>query len=115
MGCCIESSSYLKEKNDLELCYTKDAGGVKIYGLADADRAGDLDDRRSTTGYNFHLQKVGAAISLSTKKTLIAAISINEAEHKAIAAAIQDALNLRLLLDEMDVINDAPIVIRENN
>ena len=28
---------YLKGSKDLELCYTKDAGGIKLYGSADAD------------------------------------------------------------------------------
>ena len=28
---------YLKGSKDLELCYTKEAGGVKLYGSADAD------------------------------------------------------------------------------
>ncbi|XP_063711627.1 uncharacterized protein LOC134839929 [Symsagittifera roscoffensis] len=50
---------YLKESKDLELCYTKKAGGVKLCGFADADWAGDLDDRRSTTGYRFYLRRQG--------------------------------------------------------
>ena len=41
---------YLKGSKDLELGYTTEAGGVKLYGSADADWAGDLDDRGSTTG-----------------------------------------------------------------
>ena len=86
---------YLKGSKDLELCYTKEAGGLKLYRSADADWAGDLDDRRSTTGYSFHLQKVGAAISWSTKKQPTAAISTSEAEYQAMAAAIQEALYLR--------------------
>ena len=28
---------YLKGSKDLELCYTKEAGGVTLYGSADAD------------------------------------------------------------------------------
>ena len=104
---------YLKGSKDLELCYTKEAGGVKLYRSADADWAGDLDDRRSTTGYSFHLQKVGAAISWSTKKQPTAAISTSEAEYQAMAAAIQEALYLRSLLDEMGVVIDGPTVIKE--
>ena len=89
---------YLNGSKDLELCYTKDAGGVKLYGSADADWAGDLDDRRSTTGYSFHLQKAGAAISWSTKKLPNAAMSTSEAEYQAMASAFQEALYLRSLL-----------------
>ena len=82
---------YLKGSKDLELCYTEDAGGVKLYGSAHADWAGDLNDRRSTNGYSFYLQKAGAAISWSTKKQSTAAISTSEAEYQAMAAAVQEA------------------------
>ena len=71
---------YLKGSKDLELCYTKETGGVKLYGSPDADWAGDLDERRSTTDYSFHLQKAGAAISWSFKKQPTAAISTCEAK-----------------------------------
>ena len=92
---------YLKESKDLELCYTKKVGGVKLCGFADADWAGDLDDRKSTTGYSFHLQIAGAAISLSTKNQPTAAISTSEAEYQAMAATVQEDLYLRLLVDEI--------------
>ena len=47
---------YLKGTKDLELCYIKDPDGFNLYGSADADWAGDVDDRRSTTGYSFHVR-----------------------------------------------------------
>ena len=92
---------YLKGCKELQLCYNKEAGGVKLYGSAGADWAGDLYDRRSNTGYSFHLQKAGAAVSWSTKKLQTAAISTSEAEYQAMAAAVQEALYLRSLLDDM--------------
>ena len=106
---------YLKGSKDLELCYTKKAGCVRLYGSAYADRARDLDDRRSTTGYSFHLQKAGAAFSWSTKKHPTAAISTCEAEYQAMAAAVQEDLYLLSLLDEMGVVIDGPTVIKEDN
>ena len=74
-----------------------------------------MDDRRSTTGYSFHLQKAGAAISWSTKKQPTAAISTSEAECQAMAAAVQEAPYLRSILDEMGVNIDGPTVIKEDN
>ena len=65
------------------------ADGVKLYGSADADWAGNLDDRRSTTGYSSHLQKTGTAISCSTIKQPTAAISTSEAEHQERSAKVQ--------------------------
>ena len=35
---------------------------MKLVGDADADWGGDLDDRKSTTGYYFKFQGNGAAI-----------------------------------------------------
>ena len=87
-----------------------DAGDVKLYGSADAGCAGDLVDRRSTTGYSFHLQKAGAANCWSIKKQPTAAISTSEAEYQAIAAAVQEAL-----WAEMGVVVDGPTVIKEDN
>ena len=101
---------------DRELCYnTKDADGVTLYGSADTDLNWDLDDRTSTNDYSFHLQKIGVAIIWSTKKQSPVAISTNEAEYQAIAAAIQEALYLLSLLDEKGVVNDGPTVIKEEN
>ena len=106
---------YLKGSKDLELCYTKEAGGVKFHGSADADWAGDLGDRRSTIGYSFHLQKAGAGISWSTQKQSTATISTSEAAYQAGTAAVQEALYLRSLLDEEGVVIDGPTVNKEDN
>ena len=104
---------YLKGSNDLELCYTKEAGGVKLHGSADADWAGDLGDRPSATGYSFHLQKAGAGISWSTQKQSTATISTSEAAYQAGAAAVEEAL--LSLLDEEGVVIDGPTVNKEDN
>ena len=67
-----------------------------------------MDDIKSTTGYSFHLQKAGAAVSWSNKKQPTAAISTSEAEYQAMAAAVQEAPYLRSLLHEMGVVIDGP-------
>ena len=50
---------YIKETSDVALCY----GGSEftVRGYVDSDFAGDLDKRKSTTGYVFTL--AGAAVS----------------------------------------------------
>ena len=106
---------YPKGSKGLKLCYTKEAGGVKLYGSADAEWAGDLDDKKSNTDYSFHLQKTGAAISWSTKKQPTADISTSEAEYQAIAAVVQEAFYLRSVLNEMGVVFDGSIVIKKDN
>ena len=65
-------------------------------GFSDADWAGDLDDRKSTSGCIFQLS--GAAISSRSKKQARVALSTAEAEYIALASAAQEAVWVRQLL-----------------
>ena len=85
----------MKDTIDLKLNYTKDADGVELCGSSDADLAGAVDDRKSTTGYSFHLQKTKAGINWSTKKQPTAAISTSQAQYQAMVAAVPEALFLQ--------------------
>ena len=77
------------EKNELKSCV----------GFSDADWAADLDDRKSTSGYIFHLS--GAAISWRNKKQACVALSIAEAEYIALAGAAQEAVWMRQLQTDL--------------
>ena len=59
---------YLKGTRDLGLTFRRDADGLQLFEACDADWASDVDDRRSTTGFAFMVQKEGAAISWNSKK-----------------------------------------------
>src|SRR3954468_17867296 len=74
-------------------------------GYTDADWAGDLDERKSTSAYVFLLN--GGAISWRSKKQGMIALSTMEAEYIAAAAAVQEAVWLRCLLMSLEVIPDA--------
>jgi hypothetical protein len=57
---------------------------MQLYGWTDSDYVGDLDDRKSTSGYVF---KVGSGvISWSSKKQPIITLSTIEAEFVAAAS-----------------------------
>uniref|UniRef100_H3GB69 Reverse transcriptase Ty1/copia-type domain-containing protein n=1 Tax=Phytophthora ramorum TaxID=164328 RepID=H3GB69_PHYRM len=86
---------YLKTTQDLGLVFN---GGTKgeLIGYADANWAGDLDTRRSTTGYVFFLN--GSAISWKSKRQPTVATSSTEAEYMALYNATQEAVWLRQLL-----------------
>ncbi|GAB4822219.1 hypothetical protein N2152v2_009265 [Parachlorella kessleri] len=72
---------------------------LKLEAYCDADYAGDIDTRRSTTGYVFILG--GGAISWSSRLQPTVAVSTTEAEYMAAAYAIKEALWLRTLLTEV--------------
>ncbi|XP_037826171.1 secreted RxLR effector protein 161-like [Lucilia sericata] len=89
---------YLKGTINYKLQFSKDEN-AHIEGISDADWAGDLDDRKSTSGYVFKFQ--GGCISWNSKKQQTTALSTTEAEYMALAAAGQEALWLRSLFNEL--------------
>ena len=94
---------YLVGTADYTLCYG--GSNVLLQGYTDADWAGDLDERKSTSAYVFLLN--GGAISWRSKKQGMIALSTMEAEYIAAAAAVQEAVWLRCLLMSLEVIPDA--------
>ena len=71
---------YLCGTSDYGLCYQGRQGldrVLDIRGFVDADWAGYLDQRRSTSGYVFNL--FGDAVSWMSKKQSVVALSTTEA------------------------------------
>lgn len=101
---------YLAGTADYGLCY----GGPdnKIVGYCDADYAGDVDTRRSTTGYVFLLN--GAAITWSSKRQPTVAASTTEAEYIAAAAATKEALWLRKIGHDLKLPTDTLTIYGDN-
>ena len=88
---------------------------MKLVGDADADWSGDLDDRKSTTGYYFKFQGNGAAISWGVRKQSTVALSSTEAEYQAMVAAVQEAIYLRSLMKDFGHPMKEPTQIGEDN
>ncbi len=85
----------------------------KLVGYSDSDWAGDLDTRRSTTGYVFTL--CGAPVSTKSKRQKMVTLSSTEAEYVAGSKAAQDAVYLRQLLKDLGFEQKEPTVLFEDN
>ena len=72
-----------------------------LQGFVDADWAGDIDSRRSTTGFVFTFN--GGPVSWASKRQSTVATSTAEAEYVAAAMATKEALWLRKLLSTLGV------------
>ena len=88
---------YLADTRDLGIVFGK--GGLIPEGYVDADYAGELDTRRSTTGYVFIL--AGGAISWSSRLQVTVAVSTVEAEYMGAASAVKEALWLKKLARDL--------------
>ena len=81
--------------------YALQLGGSKVplEGFVDADYAGDLDTRASTTGFVFRVY--GGSVAWGSKKQSATANSTVEAEFRAASHAVKEAIWLRGLLEEL--------------
>jgi glycine/D-amino acid oxidase-like deaminating enzyme len=80
-----------------------------LQGWTDSDYVGDLDDRKSTSGYVF---KFGSsAISWSSKKQPIVTLSTTEAEFVAAASCVCQGMWLRSILQQLGQTQRKGIVI----
>jgi hypothetical protein len=84
-----------------------------ILGYTDSDWAGDIDTRRSTSGYVFLM--CGAAVSWSSKLQTSPALSSTEAEYMACTRAAQEAIWLRQLLEQLGFQQTSPTDLLGDN
>lgn len=90
---------YLKGTVDNGIEYMK-GRSEDLTGYCDADWAGDLNDRKSTSGYVFNI--CGSPVSWRSKKQTCVALSTAEAEYVALTSAAQEAVWLSSLLAEIE-------------
>ena len=99
---------YLKSHATYSIHYQR-GGEVIPTGFSDSDFAGDLEQRRSTSGFIFSLGT--GPISWRSKLQTEVAQSSAEAEYRALSEAGREAQWLRNLLEDLGMKFEAPIVI----
>ena len=105
---------YLKGTLDYGLRFEAyDKGSVELHGYADADWAGDVDTRKSTSGFLFLIGN--ATISWRTKKQTVIALSSTEAEYVSLCSATQETRWFRYLLESIGFKQHIPITIYEES
>jgi hypothetical protein len=103
---CKRILRYLKSTSHLRLNYQNNLkdNEIRLNGYCDADWAGDVDDRKSTTGCAIKIND--CLINWISKKQSTVALSSAEAEYMAISATIQEMKWIRNLLIELNVLSD---------
>ena len=98
---------YLRGTSDVGLIYGGDTHCL-VTGYSDSDYAGDVDSRRSMTGYVFTLS--GSVVSW--KATLQAAVTLSttEAEYMALTEAAKEGIWLQGLVGDLGLHQDQAVV-----
>lgn len=79
---------YIKGTSDVVLCHG--GSSFNIQGYVDSDFAGNLDKRKSTTGYVFTL--AGGVVSWISKLQTVVTLSTTEAEYMVATQACKEAI-----------------------
>ncbi|KAM1172663.1 hypothetical protein ACFX2G_023223 [Malus domestica] len=103
---------YLKGTVDYGLFFKKDESN-ELVGFSDSDYAGDLEDKKSTSGHVFMLSS--RVVSWYSKKQQVVTLSTTEAEFIAAASCACQAVWLRRILEELHCIQKKPTLIYCDN
>ena len=90
---------YIQTTPEYCLVYRKTTN-LNLVGYTDSDYAGDVEERKSTSGFIF---KIGECIiSWNSNRQKIVSLSSTEAEYIALVTSVKEALWLKQLLNEMN-------------
>ena len=89
---------YLRGTSHLKLCF--DIEKPVLVGYTNADMAGDIDSRRSTSGYL--ITCAGGAVSWQSKLQKCVALSTTESKFIAVTEASNELLWMKKFMQELD-------------
>ncbi|RVW74757.1 Retrovirus-related Pol polyprotein from transposon RE1 [Vitis vinifera] len=107
MNAIMRILRYLKNAPGKGILFAKNVDHQSIEVYTDADWAGAVDDRRSTSGYFTFVG--GNLVTWKSKKQNVVARSSAEAEFRGMALRLCEALWLRLLLQDLGYLSRQPI------
>ena len=93
---------YLRGTINMMLCFGDDK--PTMMGYSDSDMAGDIDSRKSTSGYM--IKFAGEAVTWQSRLQRCVALSTIEAEFIAITEACKELLWVKKFLQELGVVQD---------
>lgn len=102
---------YIKRTRSHKLHFgTNRAQNIMVEGYADADYAGDVDTRRSTTGFVFYVH--GSLVSWKSRRQHCVTLSTTEAEYLAIGDCAKHGLWLCRLIEHLCEENSINVPIK---
>lgn len=104
---------YVAGTIDYGLVYTSGDTEFNLVGYSDSDMAGDIDDRKSTSGIIYFLG--GNPVAWQSQKQRVVALSSCEAEYIAGAAAACQGVWLRRLLQDVVGVSGPPPQLKMDN
>ena len=106
---------YLKGTTNIGLTFKLRPNEPIVLGYSDSDWAGDIETRKSTSGYAFFV--AGGLVSWMSRRQSVVTLSSTEAEYVALSESLREATWLRGLLQELgfDQSVFCPIPIYEDN
>ncbi|KAH9743491.1 Integrase catalytic domain-containing protein [Citrus sinensis] len=105
---------YLKGTSDYGMVYRiKKQEEVGVEGFVDADFTGDLDKRRSLTGYLFTLN--GCTVNWKATLQNVVALSTTKAEYTVAAEAVKESIWLRGMVTELGFRQEQVLVHCDNH
>src|SRR3990167_2624399 len=107
----IKVLRYVKTTKDFCLVLQPTDDRLCVY--TDADWAGEIDDRRSTSGHCILFG--GSLVSWKTKLQSAISLSTMESEFYALTYALQEVKAVNHVLEEINIKQEQPIVIYEDN
>jgi hypothetical protein len=104
---------YVSGTLNLGVKYRRGEENLCLTGFSDSDMAGDIDDRKSTSGILFYLGT--SPVTWVTQKQKVVALSSCEAEYMAGAAAACQGIWLGRLLSELLGVDFETVILKIDN